>query len=341
MSFILKIFFSGLIAFVPSEDGKELTVLLLNAGHTSHTAGAPVMREHKAMLLARGGLCEPDCPTRDVQIAKFLYPEVTSPGAADQSLGRAVQGGAVWQLGGSQLSFGIPEDGVKLFHSPSRSGKTVPQTAEERADFRWVASLKEIHPAMGSLNSALLTQNPPGDLVVARLRLRSGTVSTYSVVQINGKVMPIDFHPVARGAKSTYVRAVADWVQAEIRVPGESVEIVESSFSGKRKRSMTLTPHKGVVEVAVLNISQPFPSKRNSLPAPGTHFARYWELAERPPANDARPIPHAPQRGSESRTFEELHPDRPERDSDLLDGILFPGGRGPYNQLLCPMSQYP
>ena len=35
-SFILKLFFTGLMAFVPSQDGKEVTVLLLNVDHDYH-----------------------------------------------------------------------------------------------------------------------------------------------------------------------------------------------------------------------------------------------------------------------------------------------------------------
>ena len=41
MEFVLRIFFSGLIAFVPGDDGKELNVLLVQTPHASdHANGA-------------------------------------------------------------------------------------------------------------------------------------------------------------------------------------------------------------------------------------------------------------------------------------------------------------
>src|SRR5947207_1839596 len=115
MTFILRIFFSGLITFVPTHNGKELTVLLLN--------GAP---EHRALLLARGGGCSGDCITRDTDAAEFLYSGIDSVSVASDSLSAAVSGGSVWELSGFQLSFATPTDGVTLTQAPSARAKRVP-----------------------------------------------------------------------------------------------------------------------------------------------------------------------------------------------------------------------
>lgn len=336
--FILRIFFSGLIAFVPSEDGKELTVLLLNAPHAHHSTMHPGIPEHKPVLLARAADCAPECPRTEASVAAFLYPDITSRDASSRALADAVHKGVVWPLSGSKLSLGIPNDGVKLVRSASPS-KSVPDNHAERADFGWVANLRDIHPSIGDLDPAVFSDNPPKELIVARLTLKSGKVSTRSVIQVNGKVVPIDFRPPS-GKGKPYARAVASWVQAEIQVPGDSLEVVEERFSDGRKRTISLKPLDGVIDMAILNISRPVRPAGTRQPQRGMHFTRFWDLAARPPAANDRPIPQAPAAGGQARNFAALHADGDRRKSDLLKAI-FVDERGPYDQLLCPMSQYP
>src|SRR4051794_32411425 len=102
---ILRIFFSGLMAFVPSKDGKELTVLLVNTPHQMKLSDGALLPHHRPMLLARAGSCEPaPCPTRDPAIATLLFSGTTPARAAD-SLARAVAGGGAWTLASSDLTF--------------------------------------------------------------------------------------------------------------------------------------------------------------------------------------------------------------------------------------------
>ena len=56
-SFILKILFSGMIVFSPNQNGTEVTVLLLNAGHTHHLSDGSALQDHKPLLIARAGNC--------------------------------------------------------------------------------------------------------------------------------------------------------------------------------------------------------------------------------------------------------------------------------------------
>ena len=56
MSFILKLFFTGLMAFVPSEDGKEMTVLLLNVNHNYQSSDGSSLPHHKPLLIARAAV---------------------------------------------------------------------------------------------------------------------------------------------------------------------------------------------------------------------------------------------------------------------------------------------
>lgn len=339
MTFILRIFFSGLMTFVPSQDGKQLTILMLNAGHAEHAAAGAALPEHKAMLLARGGGCEGDCLTRDSDVAEFLYPEVGSDSKAADALAAAVSGGSVWQLTGAQLSFNTPADGVKLVKDGKAIRKGVPGSATELADFRWVPNLKEIWPSAGGLNPAVFSAKPPEDLIASRAELHSGTVSTYSVVELGGQPLPIEFRPLS-GGRAPFQRAAANWVEVEVTIPGKDVEIVAQSFADGTKRTMRLTPQNGLVEVAVLNISRPVPPHGEPAAQPGVHFARYWSLVRNPPAPDKCPIPQAAQDFVGRRATASNVADR-SRSSVLLDRLLFPGGRTPYEQLICPMAQYP
>src|SRR6185369_5583109 len=72
-SFILKILFSGLMIFTPSQDGSEMTVLLVAAGNGLHLSDGSALQQHKPLLIARAGACSGDCPTRGGEIAQFIY----------------------------------------------------------------------------------------------------------------------------------------------------------------------------------------------------------------------------------------------------------------------------
>src|SRR3954452_24773164 len=102
-SFILKILFSGLMVFTPSQDGKEMTVLLLSAGHGHHLSDGSTLQRHNPMFIARAGSCSGDSPTRDASVAHAAYNDQTLSTAQD-SLVAAVGGGAAWMLSGSDLS---------------------------------------------------------------------------------------------------------------------------------------------------------------------------------------------------------------------------------------------
>src|SRR5258706_3928052 len=82
MNFVLRILFTGLIAFVRSNDGQELTVLLLNANH-QHISDGTVLSSHKPLLIARAGGCTGTCPSRDTDIATFVYRDLSQSNAQD------------------------------------------------------------------------------------------------------------------------------------------------------------------------------------------------------------------------------------------------------------------
>lgn len=350
-TFILRILFSGLISFVPNQDGTELTVLLVNVDHTYHTSDGTHLDHHKPLLLTRAGTCTGTCPQRDADIAKFIYPDL-SLSAAQDAEEAAVSGGGAWILSNSEITLekgnsndpNLPALTIVRNQRGSTSNvlDMIPTTASEREDYSWVADLKSICSSC-DLKSSVHDAVPPAGLVAARFKLHSGRVFTYSVARFNGDVKPVQFKRLnGQGSVSPYSQAVATWVAADIEVSGDSIEIIDEKFDASSSRSMTLTPDEnGRVEMAVLNLPAfaPPPAARASAPGIGKHFERYYDLVDTPPSSDDRLVPWA---GAAPNTpsypevaWDDIHPEE-DLWSELLNQLRLNIGRTTYDRTICP-----
>jgi len=351
--FILRIFFTGLIALHPSADGTEVTVLLVNTPHEYALADGTALAHHMPVVVARAASCEGTCTTEDhAAIGQFLYANKTSQQAVT-ALNGAVLGGGAWLLSSSDLTLVGPEEPLTIRNDVR--GRTengtlhlVPATPAEREDISWVAGLSDLAPGMQGFKAAVTSSEPPpGCMIVARLKLHSGKLFTYSLVKIDGKARPVHFRkPSGEGPEAPYTQAVANWVAAEIHVPGDSVEIVDQNFNDSAKRrSMKLHPQDGVVEIAVLNLppfEAPAPDAIAPTPAPGQHFQIYYDLVKAPPARADRLVPFAtsPAGAADPQVdWAMLHP-RQALWSNLLEQLnLSPRGKSPYDLALCPLTR--
>jgi hypothetical protein len=346
-SFILKIFFSGLMVFTPSQDGHEMTVLLVAAGHSQHLSDGSALQHHRPLLIARAGSCSGDCPTRDGAVAQFVYAD-QSLSTAQDSLEAAASGGGAWALSGSDISLqkassSDPDLPALSVTSNARASNTlIPTTSAEREDISWIADHKQVCPSGCALDPAVLASIPPSS-VVARFHLRSGRVFTYAVTRIGANVTPVHFSRLdGSGSASAYTQAVASWVGAEVEIGGSGIEIVESKFNGDPGRSMTLTPDSNnSMEIAVLNLPPFVPpaSANNNAPQVGKHFEAYYDLMENPPAKETRLVPLAgPASGSPSYPtvdWSTIHPQSSVY-SQLLNTLRLDIGRSAYERVLCP-----
>jgi hypothetical protein len=345
-SFILKILFSGLMIFTPSQDGNEMTVLLLAADHTHHLSDGSALQKHKPFLIARAGACSGDCPTRDGDIAQFVYAD-QSLATAQDSLEAATSGGGAWMLSGSDISFqkassGDPDLPALSVTSSARStGSLIPSTSSEREDISWIADLKQVCGSTCALDPAVLASVPPST-VVARLHLRSGRLFTDSISRIGANVTPVHFSRLdGSGNASPYSQAIASWVGAEVQVSGSGIEIVESKFNGDPGRSMTLTPDADqAMEIAVINFPPFVPpaSSINDAPQVGKHFEAYYDLLQDPPAKETRLVPSAGAvGGAEVPTVDwsTVHPQSAVW-SELLNKLRLDIGRSAYERVFCP-----
>jgi hypothetical protein len=225
MSFIVRIFFAGLIAFVPSHDGRDLVVLLPEVGDQAKIA------MHQALLVVRAAACTGDCQPAEGErttIAGILFADKSST-KAGEALATAVGGGTAWHLQGSDLSFPAPGEAfspaLNLRHGARRGAngqfEPLPATPEESRDFSWVAELNRILPGAGVVDPRLLGARPPAHRLTARLRMQFGDVSTYRLVRIGSMVPSLGFRGLANGsAQTSYSQALAEWVVAEFNVSG-------------------------------------------------------------------------------------------------------------------------
>jgi hypothetical protein len=337
-NFILKILFSGLMVFTPNQDGSEVTVLLLSAGHTHHLSDGSALQRHNPILIARAGSCSGDCPTRDAAAARALYNDQTLSTAQD-SLEAAAAGGGAWVLSGSDISLAKastsdPDLPALTFASNVRATDSlIPSTS---------ADLKQICGSSCTLDPAVLASVPPST-VVARIHLRTGKLFTYSVTRIGSNVTPAHFARLdGTGSASAYTQAIASWVGAEVQFSGSGIEIVESKFNSDPGRSMTLTPDSNnSMEIAVLNLPPFVPpsSSMNNAPQVGKHFEAYYDLLETPPAKETRLVPFAGvASGAPSYSeiaWSDIHPTSAVY-SQLLNSLRLDIGRSAYERVLCP-----
>ncbi|HEX8151999.1 MAG TPA: hypothetical protein VF698_02685 [Thermoanaerobaculia bacterium] len=349
MDFLLRIFFSGLIAFIPSADGTEVTVLLLDS-HAHTTSDGGTLVPHKPVVVARALECQGQCTPREPSVAQFLFADKSIDQAAD-ALQVAVLGGSAWPLADTELS--IRGVGDTTFQTPlilvrnarpTENGqpKPIPTTSQERQDFSWVPDLKQIMPALGELEPALFAARPPATVVAARLRLRNGKLATYSVARADGKVKPVFFRAAGSTADVPYSQAVAGWVSADIVVSGDQIELVAQNFNDGTVKTMKLKPKDGLLEMAILNLpyfEPPQPDAPRPTPRPGQHFEAYYDIAKVRPDAAARPVPYIRPTDVQAN-WDVVHP-REALWSALLEKLRLDAGRGPYDVTLCPTVQAP
>ena len=341
-TFVLKILFTGLMAFIPNENGTEVTVLLLNANHY-HTSDGAAMPPHEQILYARAGDCTGDCIDDDLAIAGYTFRDQSATVALD-SLAYALDGGSTWRISGSDIA--VQGSNLPALNIVDGVGGTdiIPTTSVQRRDTSWIADLSEICVGGCTLDPDLFDDVPPS-IVAARFKIDSGDFFTYSVARLGSDVIPVQFGRLdGTGNASSYAQAVASWVGVEIEVPGSSIQFVETEHDSGAGRTMTLTPDAGgMVEVAIVNLPPFVPpaSSSNDAPQVGKHFEMYYELLENPPAREARLVPRTGASGTSfpQVSWSAVHPTSTVY-SELLHRLRFDVGRSLYDRTICPPSQF-
>ncbi|HKR62665.1 MAG TPA: hypothetical protein VJZ00_02945 [Thermoanaerobaculia bacterium] len=336
------------MAFIPNENNTEVTVLLLNANHY-HTSDGAAMQAHKPFLFARAGNCSGACVDDDLDIAQYIFRDLSSSAALD-ALAYALNNGSAWAIAGGDISVqkssgaaNLPALSIRDNVRGTTNGQPniIPTTSTQRGDINWIPAIASLCASGCTINSDLLANIPP-EIVAARFKINSGDLYTYSVARLGSDVVPVQFKRLdGTGSTSSYVQAVTSWTGLDIEVTGSSVDFVESKYDNSTGRTMTLSPDSsGKVEVAVVNLPPFVPpsSSNNDAPQVGKHFEMYYELLQNPPARETRLVPRA---GAPSGTtvpevsWTSVHPST-SVSSVLLDRLRFEPGRSLYDRTICP-----
>lgn len=326
MSFILRVYIIGLMAFVPSQDGKRMIVLMVDAGDGYHASDGSYFPPHVPMLLARAGSCKGACEADLEAAAGSLLSGIAEQRAP--RLRKALDGGTLWRINGEDLAVVVPHvrtaesTVLEVVRRPAATGATrgtarvMPAKADDIADFGWVPQLSDVVSDARDVDPDCLAPQPHKGLVVGRLTLNRGTLRTYRMTefyhQLEGGVPSFLYKPLAAGAAAlaptpsspAAARGIADWTVVDIPIQGCEVTLEAKSFRdpAAKPRTITLSPAackaNQVVEVALINL--PDQSLRHELAENdhehgpegiASHFQIYYELAKSRPAWRQRLVP--------------------------------------------------
>lgn len=353
MEIILRIYFIGLIAFVPSQDGSETTIILERARDRHQASDGHHIEPHLPLLLARGD-CQGDCRDNSRRIADFIFSPPGRPNtrASLRQLDQALEGGGAWILDDVELTLDIPTvtgDAPKpLTYSLDKAGppksvtSALPSNSIEARDFAWIADMATIAPDAAVINPAILSSTPPQGLVAARLVLDQGTLSTYSLLEVEGDIVQVAFQPTRADKASVPPRAFGNWMAFDISLSPEACElgvgISARPFAHGEQRRMTIKPEctpGSVVEVALINLPPWYEARsESSQPSPyGPHFELFYKLAQQPPSEPSmRPVPVL---ATQERRLASKAIDYQRERSPLLDQLLMLPPKGLFAHAIC------
>jgi hypothetical protein len=322
MGFLLRIYFFGLIAFVPhSERGEitSMTALLVNARQGFHTSDHHAFPAHHPVLLIRSGSCKGACIEQLQEVANLVV--VPSPGGPvdpaglKQQLKEALQAGGTWVLDSEQITIQTSPNasarGQKIQclsgrrRSSARDGAQkapVPVDPREAEDFSWIADMKKIFPTAAAVDPDCLAPHPQKGLITARLELRQGDLRTYRLASFEGNVHKFVFRSLTEAlSKIPYSQALADAMVVDIPVAGCEAVVTAERFDGSGSRSMKIAPQQcgkdELVEMVLLNLPDRSPqttvaSHSDEDPqGVATHFEMFYALSKTPPPPEDRPVP--------------------------------------------------
>ena len=263
-SFVLKIIFQGLLAFVPVKDGSDvpnLWAVLVDATDI-RTVPAPFFDLQKA-----ADHCRRACGScTETAFAGGLHAHRAAVSFGD---------GEFWLLAGHNLELSVPGSdptGIKIIDVLPDTLKVPDLTKpEEIAEFSWVPDVRKISTRLGVVNPEVIEKTPDKDLgarVAARMLLTRGKIETGSVATElkDQKIKPTVFKFDPQAGTYTVEQALADTVVYTLEIKDVEVEEGKCYAALTRRRfkdssdvrTVLLEPKGGMISFKILNVHKDF-----------------------------------------------------------------------------------
>ena len=360
---LLRIFITGLVAFVPSADESEITVLLSD---TQNLHGH--VERHEPIVLVRADQCSGACrpPAEHELVTGFLFPDEDGPtGRARYALDDVIADGGFWNLSGSDLDIqtGVSDTAdeplriVRGASSTDGESLQLPRSEKDLSSFDWVPAMGSILDGAGAINPDALSDHPQEELIIARATLRAGQIRTYTVAQLDETVLPVQFALGLETASEHPVRAMAEWVVAEIPIEDCRFTLIDRGFEDQRqRRSMTVSLDSEAcrrgetLDMVIMNLPASSFHRpkmpREPLTADamvGRHFDHFYELSASVPSGAQRLLPTPVldvEGGLRLSVNKKIGAAGKVADASTLLDKLLPPPRGFHSRPICPPVQF-
>lgn len=274
-AFTLRIFFYGLIAFVPSEDGKSINALVLDA-HSPESPNPCANHHHDPVIgfAGRDAVCvRPASGCRPVEV----------PG---QSID--CKADVWWRLTNELVELMADEGGVlQIIGEGKRAG--LPKSAADLVDFGWTAQMGSIAPKAGRLNRKLLGPQPPVGKIVGRIMLQAGSLRTCRLVgfpregdEQGMQSIPLLFFSSSQG-EAPQMQALAEVVLLTREVTSSAVTMTFSNLdTSEVTRQLNLYPADCTVDGKSTKCLDLFVTNEPVIPEENiSPFCSFWFKDER------------------------------------------------------------
>jgi len=326
----LRIFFFGLIAFVPTE--KSLTVLLVNA-----LRDLPITSD--------------ECPFHIHSPRLALLPE-NSPGCirgSDPDFPEV----CTWNLDRIRIGLPDPASQEALVYVRQLRRRTffqkhkLPEVDSEGPDFSWIPSIRDAQGAGGRIDPRAI-DNPPSPAVIARIDLDRGTVRSAHLAETGSgnldsvvrscdgsKTVNLFEFRSLNERQGSFRQALADGVVVETSMTGGG-GLTLSPLDGGLPLNLEIKPtpcldREGLcVDIAILNM----PAHDIECSSVGVDFALLFGVALDRPAIRERRIPFRLADCVNAGTAQ------PSQSSALIDEIFAAEPPSPDSRPICPMATF-
>lgn len=326
--FELRIFFTGMVGFMRSQEGRFRAVLLstkngkhIHLGNGGHVEVLP----HESLLV--------------------FVPEAASNSSGQESPGvfrlddEEVLISPVGEKNGNSGKF---KTGVELVKTlpVGQKGKLpkppkLPKNPKQTRDFSWTADMQRTLDGAGFQLKPEVLDPKPGGLIVSHLTLDRGTVETFQLTKFNGIINALEFRSSANKVVANYTQALSDITLVRVPIDAASLSVSTVQYgTGAKKASVQLRPlslsgkktGKKVIDLLMCNIS-PKLKQGEKVSARAEHFLMYYDLLSNPPGVGDRPIPTIPSVQVSNDSGKQLEPSDLSRVFDAIGGN--PGHGGP------------